>query len=88
MAFNAAFEAHQLAWTWSAPLYKDLLKVAGGKERLGHFIETLMLPMLGDSAHPVTGAARVRLAARWLELGHLESLLLDREQILQSGSHA
>ncbi len=240
VAFNAAFQAHHLSWTWSAPLYRDLLKVAGGKERIGHFIETLMLPvdeaarlqnqittlhqtktslytqsvasgkvalrpgvarlmraarnaglllaiattttpenvhallrgtlgagaaswftaiaagdivaskkpapdiylvtldrlgcrageciafedsthglqaaksaglttvvtptqwsaaddfaqadlvlpMLGDPAHPLTGPARARLAARWLELGHLESLLLGREQEAQSGSHA
>lgn len=44
LAFNAAFREHCLPWTWSAPLYRDLLEVAGGKERLGHFIESLRLP--------------------------------------------
>lgn len=33
-AFNAAFEAFGYDWVWSQAMYKDLLRVAGGKERI------------------------------------------------------
>ena len=33
-AFNQAFEDAGLPWRWDAPLYRELLAVAGGKERL------------------------------------------------------
>jgi HAD superfamily hydrolase (TIGR01509 family) len=39
-AFNAAFAAAGLPWHWDQPLYAHLLAVAGGKERIAHFIET------------------------------------------------
>jgi HAD superfamily hydrolase (TIGR01509 family) len=38
VAFNAAFKALGLGWQWDDVLYAELLKVAGGKERLAHFI--------------------------------------------------
>jgi len=38
-AFNQAFEKEGLAWHWDRQLYRQLLKVAGGKERIRHFIE-------------------------------------------------
>ena len=34
VAFNRAFDEEGLPWQWGEPLYSDLLKVAGGKERL------------------------------------------------------
>lgn len=37
-AFNETFVAFGLPWAWDRPLYKRLLKVTGGKERLHHFI--------------------------------------------------
>ncbi|MGH8284436.1 MAG: HAD family hydrolase [Steroidobacteraceae bacterium] len=40
-AFNTAFAAHGLGWTWSAELYAELLRVTGGKERIAHYIESL-----------------------------------------------
>jgi HAD superfamily hydrolase (TIGR01509 family) len=43
-AFNAAFIELGLWWDWSPPLYADLLKVSGGKERLRHYIGTLRVP--------------------------------------------
>jgi len=38
-AFNEAFVAAGLDWHWDEELYGKLLKVAGGKERLTHYIE-------------------------------------------------
>ncbi len=39
-AFNAAFAAAGLPWSWSPVRYRDLLKVTGGKERIAHFQAT------------------------------------------------
>jgi HAD superfamily hydrolase (TIGR01509 family) len=36
-AFNAAFAAEGLGWSWDPALYTRLLKVAGGKERLAAY---------------------------------------------------
>ncbi len=40
VAFNLAFDAAGLNWNWSEQFYGELLIVAGGKERIRHFIET------------------------------------------------
>jgi HAD superfamily hydrolase (TIGR01509 family) len=42
-AFNASFAAHGLDWNWTPTLYRDLLDVTGGKERMRSFISTLAL---------------------------------------------
>jgi len=39
LAFNAAFREAGLEWDWSVSLYRDLLKVTGGKERIRYFVE-------------------------------------------------
>ncbi len=36
-AFNAAFAAAGLPWCWSPVRYAELLRVAGGRERIAHF---------------------------------------------------
>ena len=36
-AFNAAFDRANLGWCWGRLVYKDLLRVAGGKERIRAF---------------------------------------------------
>ena len=33
-AFNAAFEKHAIPWRWDAQVYRELLKITGGFERL------------------------------------------------------
>ena len=48
-AFNYAFVRYELKWEWTKPLYRDLLKISGGKERIGHFIGTLPIG-LGEKA--------------------------------------
>ncbi|MBE9032350.1 HAD family hydrolase [filamentous cyanobacterium LEGE 11480] len=40
VAFNQAFQDAGLDWDWTPELYGELLAVAGGKERIKHFIET------------------------------------------------
>lgn len=39
VAFNRAFAAAGLDWEWSPALYGELLAVAGGKERLHHYLQ-------------------------------------------------
>jgi beta-phosphoglucomutase-like phosphatase (HAD superfamily) len=39
IAFNRAFADFGLDWNWDVALYRQLLKVTGGKERITHFIE-------------------------------------------------
>lgn len=46
-AFNAAFAAAGLAWRWDRDLYARLLAVAGGKERILHFVRFAGLPQAG-----------------------------------------
>ncbi len=43
-AFNYAFVRFGLDWEWTKPLYCNLLKISGGKERIARFVETLQVP--------------------------------------------
>ena len=43
-AFNDAFGAHGLDFCWSRELYRELLQVTGGKERLAAFFYRIRLP--------------------------------------------
>jgi HAD superfamily hydrolase (TIGR01509 family) len=43
-AFNLAFGACRLDWNWDPALYGELLRVTGGKERIGSYIERLQAP--------------------------------------------
>lgn len=47
-AFNACFADFGLDWHWDQVLYGNLLKIAGGQNRLRHFIETYQPPLAGD----------------------------------------
>ena len=38
-AFNRAFRGAGLSWSWDQDLYRKLLAVTGGKERIRHFVE-------------------------------------------------
>jgi HAD superfamily hydrolase (TIGR01509 family) len=50
-AFNYAFMRFELKWEWTKPIYRQLLQISGGKERIGRFIVTL----------PVSLAEKARL---------------------------
>ena len=39
VAFNQAFAAAGLDWHWDVPLYRELLAITGGKERMRHYVE-------------------------------------------------
>jgi len=38
-AFNRAFQGANLSWSWDQELYRELLAVTGGKERIRYFID-------------------------------------------------
>src|SRR5215468_1469004 len=38
-SFNEAFTAFGLDWHWDREVYRKLLQVTGGKERLAHYID-------------------------------------------------
>jgi HAD superfamily hydrolase (TIGR01509 family) len=42
VAFNVAFETLGLSWRWDGVLYGQLLRIAGGRERLLHFLSSRM----------------------------------------------
>jgi HAD superfamily hydrolase (TIGR01509 family) len=44
VAFNRAFAKKGLNIEWDIPLYGELLKVAGGKERMRHYFDTTQWP--------------------------------------------
>lgn len=37
LAFNTTFNAHGMDWHWDIPMYRELLKTTGGKERMMAF---------------------------------------------------
>lgn len=38
-AFNESFEHFSLGWNWDVSLYRELLRVTGGKERVRHYVD-------------------------------------------------
>ena len=49
-AFNLAFARHGLDWQWDRTVYKDLLRVTGGKERIRAFhVRQWIAPPLSDA---------------------------------------
>ncbi|TCS65172.1 HAD-IA family hydrolase [Varunaivibrio sulfuroxidans] len=54
-AFNAAFAEAGLDWSWDQALYKELLAVTGGKQRIRAYMEQLFLPPADDPG----GAQRI-----------------------------
>lgn len=51
-AFNEAFRAFDLDWSWDRSLYGELLKVTGGRERMRHFAQLRRLPIADDPEFP------------------------------------
>jgi len=88
-AFNAAFANAGLDWSWSRPLYRELLQITGGKERIGAYIDRLDLrdaqrrSLRGRIAE--IHAEKTRLYGRVVAAGHVPlrdgvARLLDEAQ--------
>jgi HAD superfamily hydrolase (TIGR01509 family) len=52
-AFNRVFDAFVVPWRWDQDLYRDLLKVTGGKERMLHYARAHDPARLGGIASKV-----------------------------------
>lgn len=48
-AFNDAFAAAGVPWHWDAPRYLELLAVAGGRERIRHYLQIFQPHVFGQS---------------------------------------
>ena len=67
-AFNATFAEAGLDWVWDEALYRDLLKVTGGKERMRHHADRTGT-VLSDATIAATHAAKTRRYARLVRDG-------------------
>ena len=74
-AFNLAFGACRLDWIWDVPLYGELLRVTGGKERIASYIARLGLPPLEHrlltELIPEIHRAKTRLYRKLIEVGQV-----------------
>ncbi len=76
-AFNLAFGACRLDWVWNAPLYRELLRVTGGKERIASYIDRLHLPPTESrcllALIPEIHQAKTRLYRALIEAGEIRA---------------
>jgi beta-phosphoglucomutase-like phosphatase (HAD superfamily) len=74
-AFNAAFMEMSLGWEWGREQYKMLLEVSGGKERIGHYIESLQVTPVQQRALreciPMIHRTKTRIYKELVESGRL-----------------
>ena len=74
-AFNAAFAEHGLSWCWGRRVYCELLKIAGGRERIAHFVDLLDVPERNRSALkrriPAIQSCKTRHYARLVAAGRV-----------------
>ena len=87
-AFNDAFADAGLPWHWDAELYRDLLGVTGGKERIRHFCERFHpdFAQRPDAADAIARLHRAKTAqyVRRVADGHVQLLPGVRELIAEA----
>ncbi|WCO66091.1 HAD-IA family hydrolase [Iamia majanohamensis] len=71
-AFNRAFAAHDLDWTWERDEYRDLLATSGGRDRVAAYAEERGADVDADAVH----ATKTRL---------FQELLADEPPPLRPG---
>ena len=72
-AFNQAFKDKGLNWHWGIKLYGDLLKIAGGKERLKFYQANFLRPEipLGDDDISVLHNDKTEIYSNFVKNGSL-----------------
>jgi HAD superfamily hydrolase (TIGR01509 family) len=71
-AFNEAFVAAGLPWSWDQPLYGRLLEVTGGKERIRHYIDAYAAtPALNTATIAALHADKTTRYAAMIEQGDI-----------------
>jgi len=87
-AFNLAFAVCRLDWSWDVPLYSELLRVTGGKERIASYIETLPLSFSERSRlHeliPEIHRTKTHLYRRLVETGQVKARSGVRRLMLEA----
>lgn len=68
LAFNAAFAEAGLDWVWDVALYRRLLDVTGGKERIRFHLDQAGLPPL-----PLDAIARLHARKTELYVAHVDA---------------
>jgi HAD superfamily hydrolase (TIGR01509 family) len=68
-AFNAVFAQERIEAQWSVEQYRDLLKVTGGKERIGAYFRSRGIPMTEQRIVALHLAKNARYARNLLEGG-------------------
>jgi HAD superfamily hydrolase (TIGR01509 family) len=72
-SFNDAFAAAGLSWRWNQSLYLKLLDVAGGKERIRHYIAAHgATPVLDDAAVAALHKDKTARYTRLVEEGEIQ----------------
>lgn len=66
-AFNETFQSHGFDWTWNAELYRKLLRVTGGRERIRHYVEHWR-PRGGETALAHLGEMHAEKSRRYASL--------------------
>jgi HAD superfamily hydrolase (TIGR01509 family) len=66
-AFNQAFAEFDLDWLWSFDLYRELLRVADGRERIRHYVEAYR-PRRGADALAQVDVIHAKKIALYAEL--------------------
>jgi HAD superfamily hydrolase (TIGR01509 family) len=71
ICFNEAFAKGGHDWEWPRDLYRDLLKITGGKERIRHYLDRIGLEIGADAAAKVAAlhAEKNRLYALRTKFG-------------------
>ena len=67
VAFNRAFQDFELSWHWPVGLYGQLLKIAGGKERIRYFIDRYQpqITYQNDLNNLVTDLHKAKTTTAW-----------------------
>ena len=73
-AFNETFDHFGLDWNWTKDLYRELLLVSGGKERIRHFLDHAGIPRdrFPDELTIVLHAFKTERYVRLLESGQFD----------------
>ena len=87
-AFNLAFGACRLDWIWEIPLYGELLRVTGGKERIASYVERLRLPPPQrerlKALIPQIHRAKTRLYRELIEIGKVRARTGVRRLLMEA----
>jgi HAD superfamily hydrolase (TIGR01509 family) len=80
IAFNEAFREAKLDWYWSEELYGELLDIAGGQERIIHYVQTYC-----PEFEPPAPLSEFALQLHEMKMRHYPTLLADGNIPLRPG---